>query len=133
MTKTELQTNHPTIEEIENLKKAFKQNELYQQSLSIHKDFQFEQFSADGKILEGRHSRIETINGKKTLIIYTFKNGLIHSEDDLPAIEYPMHWEYWDNGLLVKVCDGEKDVREFWKNGLPYQIITDYSKNMNYN
>lgn len=62
------------------------------------------------------------------LVIYTFKNGLIHSENDLPAVEYPMHWEYWKNGLVVEVADEEKDVREYWKDGLPYKIVKDYSK-----
>lgn len=132
MSEAELQTNQTTIEEIKKIKEAFRQNELYQQSLSLCKDYQLEQFSADGKILEGKHSRIETINGKEMLVIYTFKNGMIHSENDLPAIEYPMHWEYWDNGLLIKVCDEEKDVREYWENGVPYKIVNDYSKRKEY-
>ena len=112
MSEAELHTNHLTEEEIKKLREEFKKNELYQQSVSLCKDYQFEQFCAGEDILEGRHSRVETINGKEVLVIYTFKNGLIHSENDLPAVEYPMHWEYW-------------------KDGLPYKIVKDYSKSKN--
>lgn len=128
MSEAELHTNHLTEEEIKKLREEFKKNELYQQSVSLCKDYQFEQFCAGEDILEGRHSRVETINEKEVLVIYTFKNGLIHSENDLPAVEYPMHWEYWKNGLVVEVADEEKDVREYWKDGLPYKIVKDYSK-----
>ncbi len=104
------------------MKNDFKKNELYQQSSSVYKDFQFEQFSSNGKVLEGQHSKEETINGRSVLVIFNFKNGLIHSENDLPAIEYPMHWEYWNNGLITKVVDKGGEIEELWKNGVPVEI-----------
>ncbi len=44
-----------TEKEILALRKEFSQNELYKKSCSPYKDCQFEQFSADGEIIEGRH------------------------------------------------------------------------------
>jgi len=111
-----------TPEELTSLKEKIKQNELYKQSTSSFKDYQFEQFSANGKILEGQHSRIEKINGQEVLVIYNFKNGFIHSENDLPAIEYPMHWEYWSNGIITKVVDNGGDTEEVWENGFPVRV-----------
>lgn len=111
-----------TEKELKALKEQIKNNELYQQSVSTFKDFQFEQFTANGEILEGQHSRIEKINGKEVLVIFNFKKGLIHSENDLPAIEYPMHWEYWNNGLIAKVVDNGAETEEIWENGVPIKI-----------
>ena len=111
-----------TEEEIKIKREEFKKNELYQKSTSPYKDFQFEQFCGNGEVLEGQHSRTEIINGKEVLVIFNFKNGLIHSEDDQPAIEYPMHWEYWNNGLIKKVVDGGGATKEYWENGVPVKI-----------
>lgn len=115
----------------ENLQKTredFERNELYQQSTSVHKHLQFEQFSGNGEILEGQHSRPEIINGKQVVVIYNFKNGMIHSENNLPAIEYPMHWEYWDNGLIREVVDDGGDTKEYWENGVPVKIERNLSE-----
>lgn len=117
-----------TAEQLASIKEQIKQNENYRCSTSPFKDYQFEQFSANGVILEGRHSRTEIINGKEVLVIFNFKNGLIHSENDLPAIEYPMHWEYWDNGLITKVVDDGGDTEEYWKNGVPERILNNLSE-----
>ena len=105
-----------------------KRNKLYQQSSSVYKDFQLERFSANGEIMEGQHSRTEIINGHPVLVIFNFKNGLIHSENDLPAIEYPMHWEYWNNGLITKVVDKGGDIEELWENGIPVEIKRNLSE-----
>lgn len=109
-------------EEIEKIKESLKENELFKQSSSLYKEYQFEQFNANGKILEGQQSRILAINGKETLVIFNFKNGLIHSENNLPAIEYPLHWEYWENGIIKEVVDKGGDTREYWENGIPVRI-----------
>ena len=47
---------------------------------------------------------------------------MIHSDDGLPAIEYPMHWEYWREGLIEKVVDAGGDTEELWKDGVPVKI-----------
>lgn len=117
-----------TEQEIIAKKEEFKKNELYQQSSSPYKDFQFEQFTADGVILEGKNSKIETINGVQQLVIFNFKNGLIHSDNDLPAIEYPNHWEYWENGLIKQVVDKGGDTKEYWENGVPVRIENNLSE-----
>ncbi len=114
-----------TIDEIKEMKENFKHNELYQKSCSPYKDFQLEQFFENGKVLEGQHSKTEKLNGKEVLVIFNFKNGLIHSDNDLPAIEYPMHWEYWKNGYITKVVDNGGDTVEYWANGVPIPIHTD--------
>lgn len=111
-----------TEAEIKEMKEKFKENELYKESTSPYKDFQLEQFSAEGKILEGKHSRMDMVAGKEMLVIFNFKNGLIHSENDQPAVEYPMHWEYWENGLIKEVVDSGGDTKEYWVNGVPVRI-----------
>ena len=111
-----------TETEIKEMKEKFKENELFKESTSPYKDFQLEQFSAEGKILEGKHSRMDMVAGKEMLVIFNFKNGLIHSENDQPAVEYPMHWEYWENGLIKEVVDKGGDTKEHWENGVPVRI-----------
>lgn len=111
-----------TEEEIKEKREIFKQNELFKESTSPYKDFQYEQFTAGGEILEGQHSRTDIIDGKEVLVIFNFKNGLIHSENDLPSIEYPNHWEYWENGLIRKVVDEGGDTQEYWEGGVPVRI-----------
>lgn len=120
-----------TEEEIKAKREEFKQNDLYKESSSPYKDFQFEQFMANGEILEGQHSRTDIIDGKEMLVIFRFKNGLIHSENDLPAIEYPNHWEYWDNGLIKKVVDAGGDTEEIWENGVPICIERNRTQKQN--
>ena len=120
-----------TEEEIKAKKEQFKQNELYKESSSPYKDFQFEQFHINGTPLEGQNSRTDMIDGKEVLVIFNFKNGLIHSENDLPSIEYPMHWEYWENGLIKKVVDNGGDTVEYWENGVPVRIDRNLSQKEN--
>lgn len=115
-------------QEIKEMRESFKKNPLYQQSTSFYKDFQLEQFSGNGVILEGQHSKPDVINGKEVLVIFNFKNGLIHSENNLPAIEYPMHWEYWENGLIKEVVDEGGDTKEYWENGVPVKIERNLSE-----
>ena len=111
-----------TDEERETLKESFRKNKLFNESSSPFKEHQLDQFSNEDEILEGQHTRIEEINGRKTLVIYHFKNGFIHSSNDMPAIEIPMHWEYWNNGVIEKVVDQGGDVEEVWKDGVPVSI-----------
>lgn len=113
-----------TEEEIYELKEKFRQNDLYQKSTSPYKNFQLEQFTVNGAVLAGRTSRTDQINGKEVLVIFNFRNGLIHSDNDLPAIEYPNHWEYWENGLIKEVVDGGGNTREYWQDGVPVRIDT---------
>ena len=118
-----------TEEEIKSLKEKFKQNDLYKQSSSPYKDYQFEQFTANGEVLSGQHSRPDMIDGNQVLVLFNFnKDGLIHSENDMPAIEYPMHWEYWENGLITKVVDAGGDTEEYWENGVPVKIERNLSQ-----
>ncbi|WP_318714491.1 hypothetical protein, partial [Treponema sp.] len=37
------------------------------------------------------------------IVIYNFKDGVLHSTDDEPAVQYPGHWEYWENGVPVRI------------------------------
>ncbi|MBQ8678325.1 MAG: hypothetical protein IJ530_01015 [Treponema sp.] len=118
-----------TEEEIKAKKESFKQNELYKESSSPYKDYQFEQFTANGEVLSGQHSRPDMIDGSQVLVLFNFnKGGLIHSENDMPAIEYPNHWEYWSDGLIQKVVDAGGDTEEYWENGVPVRIERNLSK-----
>ena len=115
-----------TEAEIKKARAEFEQNELYRKSVSIYKDYQLEQFadsSNNNKIMEGRNSRTDLIDGKEVLVIFTFKNGFLDSPDDTtPAIEYPNHWEFWKGGLIQQVVDVPTGTVEIWENGVPVEI-----------
>ena len=49
-----------TVEDIEKMKESFRNNELFQQSTSVHKELQYEQFTADGELLEGNLGKRST-------------------------------------------------------------------------
>lgn len=66
--------------------------------------------------------------GVPTLVICNFKDGYFHSDGDRPAIEYPMHWEYWENGYIKKIKADGGDTEEYWENGLPVRIETNLAE-----
>lgn len=87
----------------------------YQKSKSLHKVLQFKRFmdSETGKYLNGQIVRQEDgylLEGdegfdekKAKLVIYSFKDGVLHSENNEPAVQYPGHWEIWENGVPVRI------------------------------
>ena len=115
-----------TVEEIEAKKEKIKRNRLFILSCSPYKDFQFKQFTSEGRPLEGRRAVYDVIDGTETIVLFSFKNGLLNSDDDsrFPAIEYKNHLEYWKNGLLLKVVDYDKKTEELWEAGIPVSIET---------
>ena len=62
------------------------------------------------------------------MVLYNFTNGLLNSQDDEPAIEYPGHWEYWKDGLITKVVTDGGDTEEYWENGVPVRIETNLAE-----
>ena len=127
-----------TREAFEQLQKKLESNELYQKSKSLHKGFQYRLFSnpATGKPVDGQHLRMEDesllVDGMEgfdeksaKLVIYNFKEGVLHSENNEPAVQYPGHWEYWNHGLITKVVADGGDTEEYWENGVPVRIETD--------
>jgi len=123
-----------TKAEHEKLTKKLWDNELYCKSKSAHKVYQFMQFmDADNNLLEGRQVRKEDANlnplgspeydeSTGRIVIYNFKEGVLHSTDDEPAVQYPGHWEFWKNGVIEKIFADGGDTEEFWKNGVPVRI-----------
>ncbi len=113
-----------TEKQIAEARAEFEKNELYQQSTSLYKDYQLEQFDrGDGIPMEGRCSRTDLINGKEVLVIFNFINGFVDNLDEtLPSIEYPNHWEYWKEGLIKRVVDIPTNTEEIWENGIPVEI-----------
>lgn len=123
-----------TSEQFEELTRKLESNELYQKSKSLHKVLQFKRFmdSETGKYLNGQIVRMEDrylLEGdegfdekKAKLVIYSFKDGVLHSENNEPAVQYPGHWEIWENGLLKKVVADGGDTEEYWENGIPVRI-----------
>lgn len=123
------------------LTKRLESNELFKKSKSLHKYLQYKCFY-DGnpdQILNGQIVRREDNSlieegregfDEKTakLVIYNFKDGLLHSENDEPAIQYPGHWEIWENGLIKKVTADGGDTEEFWENGVPVRIETNLAE-----
>ena len=120
------------------LQKKLESNELYLKSKSLHKGFQYRLFSnpATGKPVDGQHLRMEDesllVDGMEgfdeksaKLVIYNFKEGVLHSENNEPAVQYPGHWEYWNHGLITKVVADGGDTEEYWENGVPVRIETD--------
>ena len=130
-----------TREAFEQLQKNLESNELYQKSKSLHKGFQYRLFSnpATGNPVQGQQLRLEDdrllIEGmdgfdekNAKLVIYNFKDGVLHSENNEPAVQYPGHWEYWNHGLLTKVVSDGGDTEEYWENGVPVRIETNLSE-----
>lgn len=123
-----------TSEQFEELTRKLESNELYQKSKSLHKVLQFKRFmdSETGKYLNGQIVRQEDgylLEGdegfdekKAKLVIYSFKDGVLHSENNEPAVQYPGHWEIWENGVLKKVVADGGDTEEYWENGVPVRI-----------
>ena len=127
-----------TREEFNQLQKKLESNELYQKSKSLHKRLQYRLFSdsATGKPVDGQQLRMEDesllVDGMEgfdeksaKLVIYNFKEGVLHSENNEPAVQYPGHWEYWNHGLITKVVADGGDTEEYWENGVPVRIETD--------
>ena len=127
-----------TREAFNQLQKKLESNELYLKSKSLHKGFQYRLFSnpATGKPVDGQHLRMEDesllVDGMEgfdeksaKLVIYNFKEGGLHSENNEPAVQYPGHWEYWNHGLITKVVADGGDTEEYWENGVPVRIETD--------
>ena len=83
-----------TSEQFEELTRRLESNELYQKSKSLHKVLQFKRFmdSETGKYLNGQIVRLEDgylLEGdegfdekKAKLVIYSFKDGVLHSENN---------------------------------------------------
>ena len=129
-----------TSEQFEELTRKLESNELYQKSKSLHKVLQFKRFmdSETGKYLNGQIVRLEDgylLEGdegfdekKAKLVIYSFKDGVLHSENNEPAVQYPGHWEIWENGLLKKVVADGGDTEEYWENGVPVRIETNLAE-----
>ena len=126
-----------TEAEFAKIMETLENNELYKKSKSVHKGFQFRQFSdpATNKRIEGQQVRQEDKNGlvpgqegydetSERIVIYNFKDGVLHSENGEPAIQYPGHWEMWNLGLLVKVVADGGDTEEYWEKGVPVRIET---------
>lgn len=127
-----------TLEAFNQLQKKLESNELYQKSKSLHKSLQYRLFSdsATGKPVDGQQLRMEDdsllVDGmdgfdekRAKLVIYNFKEGVLHSENNEPAVQYPGHWEYWNHGLITKVVADGGDTEEYWENGVPVRIETD--------
>ena len=129
-----------TSEQFEELTRRLESNELYQKSKSLHKVLQFKRFmdSETGKYLNGQIVRQEDgylLEGdegfdekKAKLVIYSFKDGVLHSENNEPAVQYPGHWEIWENGVLKKVVADGGDTEEYWENGVPVRIETNLAE-----
>ena len=129
-----------TSEQFEELTRKLESNKLYQKSKSLHKVLQFKRFmdSETGKYLNGQIVRQEDgylLEGdegfdekKAKLVIYSFKDGVLHSENNEPAVQYPGHWEIWENGLLKKVVADGGDTEEYWENGVPVRIETNLAE-----
>ena len=127
-----------TREAFNQLQKKLESNELYQKSKSLHKSLQYRLFSdsATGKPVDGQQLRMEDdsllVDGmdgfdekRAKLVIYNFKEGVLQSENNEPAVQYPGHWEYWNHGLITKVVADGGDTEEYWENGVPVRIETD--------
>jgi len=129
-----------TSEQFEELTRRLESNELYQKSKSLHKVLQFKRFmdSETGKYLYGQIVRQEDgylLEGdegfdekKAKLVIYSFKDGVLHSENNEPAVQYPGHWEIWENGVLKKVVADGGDTEEYWENGVPVRTETNLAE-----
>lgn len=132
--------NIMTQETYDKLLAEMEANPLYQKSKSVHKGFQYRMFYDQNQMLvDGQQIRREDANtipegapgydeSTARIVIYSFKDGILHSENNSAAIEYPGHWEYWDRGLITKVISDYGDTEEYWEDGVPVKIETNLSK-----
>ncbi len=115
-----------TDEEIEKKLAEFAENELYKRSTGLCKHWQLTELHAgDGNtapLMQGKVSQVMNINGSPAVVIFNFKDGYICSDGDEPAIEAPLHWEYWSDGYITKIEDGKTGTVEYWENGIPIRI-----------
>lgn len=110
------------LQEILEIKQKISKHHLFQKSVSPFKSLQMEQFLIKGQPITQEQAQINKIDNIERKVIYRFdNNGLLHS-DDLPAIEYYGHWEFWNHGFIREVVDIPKNVREFWIKGVPARI-----------
>ena len=130
-----------TQDEFMQLMRKLAANELFKKSKSLHKYLQFKRFNDVNpkKLMNGQYIRREDIFlntedsdmfDEKTakVVIYNFKDGFLHSENDEPAIQYPGHWEYWEKGLIKKVVADGGDTEEYWEDGVPVRIETNLAE-----
>lgn len=110
----------------EKLMNRLEANELYQKSKAIHKGFQFRIFTDPKTRMPLVGQQVQYESGR--MVLYNFTNGLLNSQNDEPAIEYPGHWEYWKDGLITKVVTDGGDTEEYWENGVPVRIETNLAE-----
>lgn len=116
-----------TESEYKEVQEKLKENELYNKSCSTFKAYQFASWNYPngGALYDGQKTLTIEIDGAPVVVLLNFKNGLLTSDGDEPAVEYPMHWEYWKDGLIEKVIGDGGDIVETWKDGVPIEIQTD--------
>lgn len=122
--------------EFKNTVESLLLNDLYKASKSIHKKYQFMQFTdADGNLLQGTKVRLEDEKGNmfgtagfdmksEHPVVYHFVDGVFDSDGNEPAIESPNHYEIWRKGLIEKVWTDGGDTIEYWEKGVPVRIET---------
>lgn len=122
--------------EFKNTVESLLLNDLYKASKSIHKKYQFMQFTdADGNLLQGTKVRLEDEKGNmfgtagfdmksEYPVVYHFVDGVLDSDGNEPAIESPNHYEIWRKGLIEKVWTDGGDTIEYWEKGVPIRIET---------
>lgn len=122
-----------TKDEFEKMIEDLHENPLYQKSQALHKEYQFRMFTENGNPMDGQKIRLEDSKGcvegqpnfdndSKIIVIYNFKDGFLHSENNNPALQYPGHFEFWDEGMITKVvADGGSHIEQ-WKDGVPDNI-----------
>ena len=111
-------------------------NDMYKASKSIHKKYQFMQFTdADGNLLQGTKVRLEDEKGNmfgttgfdmqsERPVVYHFVDGVLDSDGNEPAIESPNHYEIWRKGVIEKIWSDGGDIIEYWEKGVPIRIDT---------
>jgi len=111
-------------------------NDMYKASKSIHKKYQFMQFTdADGNLLQGTKVRLEDEKGNmfgttgfdmqsERPVVYHFVDGVLDSDGNEPAIESPNHYEIWIKGVIEKIWSDGGDIIEYWEKGVPIRIET---------
>ena len=124
-----------TQDEFMQLMRKLAANELFKKSKSLHKYLQFKRFNDVNpeKLMNGQYIRREDIFlntedsdmfDEKTakVVIYNFKDGFLHSENDEHAIQY------WEKGLIKKVVADGGDTEEYWEEGVPVRIETNLAE-----
>lgn len=121
-----------TNEEVRKLKgdelmqflKDAEENELWQKSVSFWKGMQMRRFfSGDEPMTKRIFHLMDSDKSTKIGMFINIEDGVITDRGDMAAVEtMDGHFEFWTDGLIMKVVSKGGRHVEIWEGGVPIKI-----------